>query len=754
MRNQNIFRWNLNNKISSLAAILLLLLGSVSFYFYAEINKISRETEELINSDLQIYETVQNLISNKQRTRLLLKELESIQKYTLQDQRLRSSEDVVRQLIQINQDIIRLLSEGVEQTEFAIQDDLPKKGRTRVDTGQEDYHKIQKNFLDMRSKSQDSLLLYQRILWATRHETIAKPEVLIHASYQDAQRFNELAENLLMRLRENIRVSMGASLEKNNIVKRNIFVITIGVLLIGIYWSKLITKKIIIPIQNVTYKAKFIAENIEREDLIFMDLELSSDNEITDLVNAFNHMVKNVLKNREERALVAQKILSEKESVEWQANHDALTGLMNRRAFENELMRSLNSNDSNINVLLYLDLDRFKIINDTCGHTAGDKLLQQVSQLFSTAIRKSDTLARVGGDEFAAILYGCRLDQAQEVAENILQKIQEFCFVWQDQHFSIGVSIGVVSFHARQGTLSSILGAADAACYSAKNNGRNQVCIIQDEVKNRVKNTPEIEALAEIHQALKDRQFCLFYQTIQPLQSQDSHSEYYEVLLRLEGKDGRLIYPAVYMPIAERYQLMGEIDRWVIQTLFAEQGSHYRQQADVSAAKHLQKQSFYTINLSSETVNDSGFVDFVKDALAQYQIPPDLICFEITETVAIANYIQAKQMIHQIKALGCHFALDNFGSGISSFNHLKTLPVDFLKIDGSFIQALPKDPINRLLVQSFSQVSQGMGIATIAEFVDSEETIEQLREIGIDYAQGYWISEPQPLQELQPLTAL
>ncbi|MEL6581395.1 MAG: EAL domain-containing protein, partial [Cyanobacteria bacterium J06621_12] len=459
----------------------------------------------------------------------------------------------------------------------------------------------------------------------------------------------------------------------------------------------------------------------------------------------------NFLDSQAERKQIARQLLSEKELAQWQASHDALTGLVNRREFEHQLSQILSSDDELHHTLLYLDLDRFKIVNDTCGHCAGDELLRQISKLISAQVPSENTVARLGGDEFAIILYRYPQQNAVALAEIILSSIQQFCFLWYEQSFNLGASIGVLSFKSSEDTLTSVLKAADAACYSAKNLGRNQIYVMENKKQELALQFQEMNWLAKIHQALESNRFLLFYQTIQPLQTDVPDSEHYEVLLRMEGENGQIIPPMAFISIAERYQLMNRIDRWVIRTLFATQARHYQQRREICQKKGWAENSLYAVNLSGETLNDVNFVQFVKEELEHYQIPPQLICFEITETVAISNLSQAKMMITQLQKLGCRFALDDFGSGMSSFAYLKSLPIDFLKIDGTFIRELLEDPINSAIIRSFHQVAQLMGVATIAEFVDSQEKLTHLKSLGIDYAQGYWIAKPQPLPKPQLL---
>ena len=514
----------------------------------------------------------------------------------------------------------------------------------------------------------------------------------------------------------------------------------------------MVTRQITTSVQQVTEQAKFIAENIDRESLEPQALVIDTNDEIRDLSVAFNQMVANFLSSQAERKKIAEQVLREKELAQWQANHDVLTGLVNRREFENQLSQILEKDYTNYHALLYFDLDRFKIINDTCGHSAGDELLKQVSKVFQSQIRSSDILARLGGDEFAVILYGCSQQNAIAIAQKILSSVQQFCFIWRERSFTIGVSIGVLSFKSQEDTLTSVLRAADTACYSAKNQGRNQIYIMENKEQELAIQSQEMNWLTEINQALESNRFLLFYQTIQPLQTEFPGSEHYEVLLRMKGKNGEIIPPMAFIPVAERYQLMNKIDRWVISTLFATQGHHYRKRGRIHQQKGNSINSLYSINLSGETVNDANFVQFIQEELEIHKIPPQLICFEITETVAISNLPQAQLMITQLRDLGFRFALDDFGSGMSSFGYLKSLPIDFLKIDAIFIRELLEEPVNSTIVKSFHQVAQTMGIETIAEFVDSESKFLKLQSLGIDYAQGYWIAKPQSFPQLKLLT--
>ena len=434
----------------------------------------------------------------------------------------------------------------------------------------------------------------------------------------------------------------------------------------------------------------------------------------------------------------------------WQASYDGLTGLVNRREFENRLEQAVSTaqTDNQVHALCYLDLDQFKVVNDTCGHVAGDELLRQVATLFQTHIRKSDTLARLGGDEFGVLLNQCPLEKARQVANELREQVQTFRFVWQDKQFAIGVSIGLVVIDAHSRTTMDVLIAADAACYVSKNKGRNRVHVYQADDLELAQQQGEMQWATRLTQALQDDRFRLYYQQIIPLAGDAAIGEHYEVLLRLQDESGELIAPMAFVPAAERYNLMQTIDRWVIRTLFATQGQHYREVWQQCQLQAEECNSLYAINLSGTSINDDQFIDFLHEQFTLHQIPPHLICFEITETVAISNLTKAAQLISELRSLGCRFALDDFGSGMSSFAYLKYLPVDFIKIDGGFIKHIVNDPIDTAIVEAINQIGQVMGIQTIAEFVENDAILEKVKALGVNYAQGYSIAEPCSLTAL------
>lgn len=429
------------------------------------------------------------------------------------------------------------------------------------------------------------------------------------------------------------------------------------------------------------------------------------------------------------------------QQLSWQANHDSLTELVNRRRFEQLLEEAIISvrEDSQEHTLCYLDLDQFKVVNDNCGHLAGDELLRQLSILLKTQVRNSDILARLGGDEFGILLHQCPIEVGEQIADKIRRIIQEFRFVWQDNTFRIGVSIGLVAIDDNTNNLNSLLSAADAACYAAKDKGRNRTHIYQANDLELTQQHEERQWVRRINQALEEERFCLYYQPITPIALvPNSKGQHYEILLRMIDEDGTIIPPMAFIPAAERYGLMPKLDQWVIRTFFS------RHQNLIKNGK----QEVYTINLSGTSINDDQFLGFLKQQFLQHQVSPQTLCFEITETATIANLSKAVHFISEIKQLGCYFALDDFGSGMSSFAYLKNLPVDYLKIDGYFVKNILTNPIDSAMVDCINRIGHVIGIQTIAEFVENEEILEKLRDLGVDYAQGYGIAKPSLLVKL------
>jgi diguanylate cyclase (GGDEF)-like protein/PAS domain S-box-containing protein len=420
------------------------------------------------------------------------------------------------------------------------------------------------------------------------------------------------------------------------------------------------------------------------------------------------------------------------------ASHDILTELVNRREFESRLERALKSAKARETsyAVLHIDLDQFKIVNDACGHSAGDELLRQVGALLKAKIRWRDTLARLGGDEFGVLLESCTMDEALRTAENLREVIGDFKFIWDERTFRLGASIGVVPITPATDDVAALLSAADSACAAAKDAGRNRVYSYQENDIDLMKRRKEMQWAARISNALEDNRFELFRQTIQPLQSGLDTGAHYELLLRMRDEHGALVSPELFIAAAERYGLTPSIDRWVI-------GQAFRWL--VSEADERERLSLCSINLSGQSLADEKFLPFVVEQFQRSGLDGSRICFEITETAAIASYSQANRFIHALKEIGCKFALDDFGTGLSSFSYLKHFPVDFLKIDGSFVKEILHDPIDREMVRSINEIGHLTGKQTIAEFAENAEIITMLRGIGVDYAQGYGVSEPKRL---------
>lgn len=421
----------------------------------------------------------------------------------------------------------------------------------------------------------------------------------------------------------------------------------------------------------------------------------------------------------------------------YQASHDALTGLLNRRSFEARLQQAINAvlDNRHTYMLVYLDLDQFKVINDTVGHLVGDELLAQLATLLAAKVGKGDILARMGGDEFAVLLEDSNLAQARKLANSLLQTIAEFRFMHGQTIIETAVSIGLVPVNQDSGSLTEVLGAADAACYVAKELGRNRIHVYQVDDMVLAKRHGDMHWSRRVRQALREESFLLYAQPIQALQYED-HTIHVEILIRMLGDDGAIIAPGSFLQAAEQYHLMPNLDRWVIRSTLERLASDYA---------HLGEGDILcNINLSGQSFSDEHFLNDVIDLFDQTRVTPGKICFEITETAAIGNLREAMNFIGQLRAMGCKFALDDFGSGLSSFSYLKNLPVDYLKIDGSFVRTLLDDPLDAALVEAMHNVGRLMGIKTVAEFVETPEILEKVRAIGIDYAQGYAISQGEP----------
>jgi len=424
-----------------------------------------------------------------------------------------------------------------------------------------------------------------------------------------------------------------------------------------------------------------------------------------------------------------------------QASHDFLTGLVNRHEFERRVGRALHraQEDGSTHALCFLDLDQFKVVNDTCGHVAGDELLRLLAAVLQKKVRRRDTLARLGDDEFGVLLESCPPAQATRVVAELLAAVQEFRFVWEGQPFTLGVSIGVVAITPLSESLPAVLRDADAACYAAKERGRNRVHFYEPNDALMAHRQGEMQWVSRVTSALEEHRFRLYGQAIIPLSPQENQRTRCEVLLRMVERDGTIVAPGAFIPAAERYNLMGAVDRWVVQeviTMYAARQRHWRSRPIAS------------INLSGASLGDPTMLSYLREQLARHNLPPETLCFEITETAAVANLALAAQFIRELKALGCWFALDDFGSGMSSFGYLHSLPVDELKIAGSFLRHIETDPVEYAMVEAIHRVGHVMRLKTVAEGVESLETLETLRAIGVDYAQGFAIGRPEPLDHL------
>jgi diguanylate cyclase (GGDEF)-like protein len=421
----------------------------------------------------------------------------------------------------------------------------------------------------------------------------------------------------------------------------------------------------------------------------------------------------------------------------FEASHDALTGLVNRREFEARLQRTLERSKQSESgaALLYLDLDQFKIVNDTCGHSAGDELLNMLAQLYWDHVRERDTLARIGGDEFALILEHCTVDEALSVANKILEATRNFRYTCKGRMFQLGVSIGLIPIDKTSGNMEQALRQADHACYVAKETGRNRVYVHQTGATELAVRHSDMHWVTRLNDAFQNDQLQLYYQPIVPIENAEE-GMHYEILLRLKDGNGEPIRPGKFLPAAERYDVMPSVDRWVLKKSLSWLEEN---------PEHLADLKMCTINLSRRTLADQTFQKYASDLLDTTAVPADKLCFEITENGAIANMHKTISFIGALSERGCHFSLDDFGTGMTSFSYLKQLPVDFIKIDGSFIQKMLSSEIDYEMVRFTNDISHMMGRQTIAEYVTDQSILKNLKNLGVDFAQGYLIGKPRPL---------
>jgi diguanylate cyclase (GGDEF)-like protein/PAS domain S-box-containing protein len=423
----------------------------------------------------------------------------------------------------------------------------------------------------------------------------------------------------------------------------------------------------------------------------------------------------------------------------YQASHDALTGLVNRREFERRLREAMDAAQTGdvAHALCYLDLDRFKVVNDTCGHTAGDNMLREVASIIKDAVRDSDTAGRIGGDEFALLLVGCPLEKARQIADDVVRSVNDYRFVWRDKIFNIGVSIGLVEIGRGGGSIEDIMNSADSACYVAKKQGGVHVHVYSAREEANARHSGEIHWLQKLQGALRDNKFELYYQPIVHAQSTGVHGPALEVFVRLEADTTQPSGPpSEFIRAAERYRLMPHVDRWVVQAVLSALG---RGGMKLPAGRSV------AINVSGQTLGDAEFLEFVVDCFDHTGANPGDICFEVTESAVVANLDHARRFIGVLHGMGCEFALDDFGSGLSSFSTLKTLPMDYLKIDGSFIRNLAVDTVNQAMVGAMIELSRSLNFRIVAEQVEDQLSLDTVKEMGIDFVQGFIIGRPQPL---------
>jgi diguanylate cyclase (GGDEF)-like protein len=514
------------------------------------------------------------------------------------------------------------------------------------------------------------------------------------------------------------------------------------ILLIGLFGLVLsmliawqIGRNITNPIQEIAHAVNKLGEGVFAQTI-----NENSSGELKTLQKGFNSMSTSL---KQAYDSMQEKINDATVMLRYQAQHDDLTGLINRREFEVRLERSLKSVHENgaQHVFCYLDLDQFKLVNDTCGHAAGDELLRQISVLLANRMRDRDTLARLGGDEFGLLLENCSLVDANQITNALLKLVRDYRFIYEDKIFNVGVSIGIVVINASFENVSEIIHAADSACYSAKEAGRNQSFLFSAGDVEVAQRRSAVEAVSDITDEIDDEQFMLYCQPIVPLSSQVSQLPHYEVLIRKINFDGKIMLPTTFIPSAERYHLMPNIDRWVIKNTFAA----YRQLLNTSFEKC---DYVFSINLSGTSLSDKSLLGYIREQFVIYSIPPKSICFEITETAAIVNLKNTIQLFTSLRKLGCSFALDDFGSGMSSFMYLKNFEVDYLKIDGSFVKDMHINKIDHAMVRSIHSVAEAMNIQTVAEFVENEAILKELKMIGVHYGQGLHLGHPMPMKKL------
>ena len=497
--------------------------------------------------------------------------------------------------------------------------------------------------------------------------------------------------------------------------------------------------------QSITTMPVFSKSNTE--PFIFKDSSLS--NKKCDKIHVEGSIAAIIDKNSTiEGQVLAFRDITEKhklsQTISYQSKHDTLTGLMNREWFSKILDELIEESitEGTSHAFLYMDLDQFRVVNDVCGHTAGDEMLLTTTSVINKVIRSSDTCARLGGDEFGILLEGAHLQQALFIAKRLQSRLVESKVIRDKQVFNIHTSIGIVMLTENSKDLQSVLAAADDACFIAKDEGGKKITVYNDDENLFVKRRGEMQWISKLTKALEEHQFELFFQPIEPLKDNSIQFKKCELLIRMKDGNNGHIPPNEFLPSAERYKLMPAIDRWVINNAFL----NHKLLSDRIGKEN--NNYMFSVNLSPDFLAEDDSLDFIIFKFEEYEIDPKQICFEITETTAIGNMQAATDFIHKLKDIGCLFSLDDFGSGFSSFNYLKNLPVDFLKIDGIFVKDMDEDSVNRAMVKAINSLGQVIGLKTIAEFVRNADIIEELKKIGVDYIQGYEIGKPEPISGL------
>lgn len=531
-----------------------------------------------------------------------------------------------------------------------------------------------------------------------------------------------------------LEVSRDATIRgQRDAILRSLMLLLAG-LSVSLYLAWRIGRRITQPILALTHTMSRIGEGHLGERV-----EQTGQAELGMLQRGVNHMASHLQAMQDQ---MQEKIDQATARLVYQASHDALTGLINRREFEQRLERMLLTalQQDREHALCYMDLDQFKVINDTCGHAAGDELLRQLALLLKGNLRERDTLARLGGDEFALLLENCSIEDAIEVADTFRAEVQRFRFKWGDRIFAIGMSVGMVAINRDSGTAASLLSAADAACYVAKDRGRNQIHLYEIRDIDLARHRGEMQWMTRVQRALEDHRLRLSWQEIRRTDGMPTQSRHVELLLRMLDEDGSEILPMAFIPAAERYFIMPSLDRWVIEETLRLCHRYLAARSDTHC--------LFAVNLSGASLKDPAFRRMLLECL---QDNPELgphLCFEITETAAIGNLAVVNDFIDSMRAFQCSFALDDFGSGLSSFTYLKNLKVDYLKIDGAFVRDIVSNPIDRSMVEAIHRIGHQMGLKTVAEYVESDQTLAVLREIGVDYVQGNGVHCAEPLESL------